>query len=116
MAPFDAVKEPQAGDSAIAGPRAQAKSRWGVVVVAILLAGAGWWYFRSRGAPQTNAAVSGGSSSNSAAANGQPAFGAYLRDPTRRPVTRKSPRPKPSASVVVDRCSTSAEPRASHVH
>ena len=78
MAPFDAVKEPDARDSEIpvgASPRSQARNRWGIVVVAILLMVGGWWYFRSRGTQQTNAAGNANASGNSLGANGQPENG-----------------------------------------
>jgi hypothetical protein len=35
---------------------------------------------------------------------------AYLRDPTRRPVLRKSPRPKPSASVLAAKWAVNVGP------
>jgi multidrug efflux system membrane fusion protein len=78
MAPFDAVKEPDTGDSAIpvgASPRSRGTNRWVIVAVAILLIAGGWWYFRSRGAQQTNAAGNASPSGNSLGVNGQPENG-----------------------------------------
>lgn len=76
MAPFDAVKEPETGNSAtpVGVPRTQNRSRWGVLAVALLVVVGGWWYLRSRGAQQTNAAGAAGSP-NSPASGGQPENG-----------------------------------------
>jgi multidrug efflux system membrane fusion protein len=78
MAPFDAVKEPDTGSSAIpvgASPRAQGRNRFGIAALALLIVAGGWWYLRSRGAEQTNAAGKASASSNPAAAHGQPENG-----------------------------------------
>ena len=77
MAPFDAVKEPETGNSAIpvgAPARAQGKNRWGIFVVVLLVVAGGWWYLRSRGNQQTNNA-SAGVSANSAGPRGAPENG-----------------------------------------
>src|SRR5499427_6646101 len=77
MAPFDAVKEPEAGNSAIpvgAPARAQDKNRWGIFVVVLLVVAGGWWYLRSRGNQQSNNA-SAGVSANSARLGGAPENG-----------------------------------------
>src|SRR5262252_5269665 len=77
MAPFDAVKEPEAGNSAIpvgAPARAQDKNRWGIFVVVLLVVAGGWWYLRSRGNQQSNNA-SAGVSANSAGPGGAPENG-----------------------------------------
>jgi len=77
MAPFDAVKEPEAGNSAIpvgAPARAQGKNRWGIFVVVLLVVAGGWWYLRSRGNQQSNNA-SAGVSANSAGLGGAPENG-----------------------------------------
>ena len=77
MAPFDAVKEPETGNSAIpvgAPARAQGKNRWGIFVVVLVLVAGGWWYLRSRGNQQSNNA-SAGVSANSAGLGGAPENG-----------------------------------------
>jgi len=77
MAPFDAVKEPETGNSAIpvgAPARAQGKNRWGIFVVVLLVVAGGWWYLRSRGNQQSNNA-SAGVSANSAGLGGAPENG-----------------------------------------
>jgi len=77
MAPFDAVKEPETGNSAIpvgAPARAQGKNRWGIFAMVLVVVAGGWWYLRSRGNQQTNNA-SAGVSANSAGPRGAPENG-----------------------------------------
>ena len=77
MAPFDAVKEPETGNSAIpvgAPARAQGKNRLGIFAVVLVVVAGGWWYLRSRGNQQSNNA-SAGVSANSAGLGGAPENG-----------------------------------------